>query len=112
MRLSVPVTPDGACQAPLWSQPPISALRTMPFLTTLEAGATLLFNTSISLNLYSNTLLSTEQGLCLLLTEGKTSKPLKQSFKIQGMYYTESFNLTSFGWGFSFVGYPAGEEEA
>lgn len=87
MRLGVPVTLDGACQAPLWSQPPISALQTMLFLTTLEAGAILLFNTLISLNPYSNTLLSTEQGLCLLLTEGKASKPLKQRFKIQGMYY-------------------------
>lgn len=68
------MTPNGVCLVPLWSQPPISAHQTMPFLTMLGAGAILLSTTLTSLSLSSSTLLSTELVLCLLLTEGRPSE--------------------------------------
>ena len=71
MRLSVWATPGGACLAPLWLQPPISAHQTMLFLTTMGVGATLPSTTLISLSLSSSTLPNTKLELCLWLTEGK-----------------------------------------
>ena len=88
MRLGAPVAVNGAYQAPLWSQPPISALQIVPSPTTLEGGAILHCSTLISLSLSTNTLLSTKQELCRLPTEGK---PWKQSFKVQGVCFTEVF---------------------
>ena len=73
MRLSASMTIDGVCRAPLWSQPPTSALQTTLCPTTPAGGATLLSSTLISLSLSSSALLSTELELFLSLTEGKVS---------------------------------------
>lgn len=70
LRSGVWRTQDGACQALLWSLPPISAHQTMPSLTMQGGGATLPSNILISLSLSSKELLSTKPGLCLWLTDG------------------------------------------
>lgn len=96
MRLGARVTLNGACRVLLWSRPPISALQTMPFPTTTEDGATLLYSTLISPSPSSNTLPNTEQELCPSPTEGK---PSKQSFTEQGIS-SRAIQLTSFCGGF------------
>lgn len=82
---------NGACLAPLWSLPPISALQTMLSLTMQEAGATLLCITLTSLSLSSNTLLNTELELCLLHTKGMLSSLLEVFF-----FFSNLLSLVAF----------------
>lgn len=69
-RSCVWTTLDGACLAPFWSPPPISARQTTPYPTTQGGGVTLRSTTLTSPSLFSSTLLSTKLELSRCPTEG------------------------------------------
>lgn len=101
MKCDAITTPSGAYPAPSLSPPQTSALQTSHCPTTMVAGVTLLFSTSIWQNLLSCILLNTVLELCLFPSEGmgknaKNKKWVSTSVIQKWSFQSSSFNSLSF----------------